>query len=76
LQSSIVGNRVRAFYQLDRNPATWQRPSAARLLLTALEREDSLMVAVIRESNGKLAAGDKYGEEYGEYESQRIRLTR
>jgi hypothetical protein len=28
------------------------------------------MVAVIRESNGKLAAGDKYGEEYGEYESQ------
>ena len=69
LQSPIVGNRVRAFYQLDRNPAPWQTPSTARILLTALKREDSLMVAVIRESNGKLAAGDKYGEEYAEYES-------
>jgi hypothetical protein len=70
LQSPIVGNRVRAFCQLDRNPATWQTPSTARILLTALEREDSLMVAVIRESNGKRAAGDKYGEEYAEYVGQ------
>jgi hypothetical protein len=70
LQSPILGDRVRAFYQLDRSPVNWQTPSAARVLLAALKREDSLMVAVIRESNGKLAAGDKYGEEYAEYESQ------
>jgi hypothetical protein len=70
LQSPVLGDRVRAFYQLDRNPATWQTPATARVLLAAVRREDSVLVAVMRESKGKLAAGDKYGEEYGEYVGQ------
>jgi hypothetical protein len=70
LQSPTLGDRVRAFYELDRSPANWQTPSAPAVLLAVLKREDSLLVAVIRESNGKLAAGDKYGEEYSEYHGQ------
>lgn len=67
-RSGSIKKRMAAFESFDR-PANWARPAAAQALLALLEREDSLAAAVGRESAGRLAAGDKYGEGYGEYSS-------
>jgi hypothetical protein len=67
-----INERMQSFYSLDRVAGSWTRPGAAQSLLALVEREDSLLVAVIRESGGRLAAGDKYGEGFAEYDGQLV----
>ena len=67
-QFGTMPERMQAFYVYDRVPGAWTQPGAAQALLALFEREDSLAVAVIRESGGTIGAGDKYGEGYAEYD--------
>lgn len=69
-QFGTIPERIKAFYAFDRVPGSWTQPGAAHALLALLEREDAVITAVIRESGGRLGAGDKYGEDYGEYDGQ------
>jgi hypothetical protein len=55
-QYGTMPERINAFYALDRAPGSWTRPGAGHALLALLEREDSLIAAVIRESGGRLGS--------------------
>jgi hypothetical protein len=45
----------------------WATSGMKEALLALLAREDSVIVATLVESSGKLGVSDKYGEEYSEY---------
>jgi hypothetical protein len=65
-----MGVRSNAFEIVQRRPTAWSEPSMATALLRLLEREDDLIASTLRESNGAVAAGDKYGEWYSEYHGE------
>jgi uncharacterized protein (UPF0147 family) len=50
-------------------PAAWSSPAMAAALLALLAREHDVVTTTLRESNGAIGVSDKYGEGFGEYES-------
>jgi hypothetical protein len=66
LRSSAPLTRSAAF-QLLKERGALGSPSAAAAMVDLVEREQSLIMSTLRESNATLGIGDKYGEGYGEY---------
>jgi HEAT repeat protein len=67
LQASDWSQRASAFESLQRRPGTFADKQNAGALMALLQHEDRVVASTLRESHGKIAVADKYGEEYGEY---------
>jgi hypothetical protein len=67
LDSSDPLARAAAFGRLQSTSGGLEQPGIPEMLLKTLERENALMIDVLRQSNGEHGVSDKYGEDYSEY---------
>jgi len=67
LASTDVNQRMEAFEKLRSSGIASDNKELKDALLDLLDRENQLIEATLRESNGKVGASAKYGEGYSEY---------
>lgn len=67
LASDDMKQRMEAFYKIRSGGIAPENKELMNALLDLLEKENQLIDTTLRESNGRVGASGKYGEEYLEY---------
>lgn len=70
LGSADWRERTKAFETISKESGAWTGPQMRAALLSLYRLEDDVTISSLRESGGKVPAGDRFGEGYAEYTAE------